>query len=109
MSVDISIVSKNYDEDIKTGNFKPELWLSSAVEVYLRSIERFLQLMKVTVLAESSQSLCFHHDLSFTYMNRVGVALFSSFQPIFYHKQVSNMMFYRTFLLSIHSRYSHLM
>ena len=45
--------------------------------------------MKATVLAESSSFIHFHRDLSApamtTDMSQIGVALFPSFQYIFYH------------------------
>ena len=52
-------------------SFQPTLWLSSVIE------------------AESSEYIHFHRDLSApamsTDMSKVGVALFLSFQYIFYH------------------------
>ena len=48
-----------------------------------------IQLMKATVLTESSEYIHFHHDLSAptmsTDMSQVGVALFLSLQYNFYH------------------------
>ena len=53
-------------------------------------VSLLLQLMKATVLAESSEYIHFHCDLSApamsTDMSQVGVALFPSFKNIFNHK-----------------------
>ena len=56
-------------------------------DTYLTHVYRALQLMKATVLAESSSFFHFHRELSAsamsTDMSQVGVALFPSFKYIF--------------------------
>ena len=65
---------KQTDHDESGWSFQSTLWLSSAVEV---------ELMKVTVLVESSHFIYFYRDLSAlamsTYISQAGVALFPSF------------------------------
>jgi hypothetical protein len=62
---------------------KTELSASTVAFISCRCLSLPLQLMKVTVLAESSVFILCHHDLSppamSTDMSQVGVALFLSF------------------------------